>query len=547
MGTCNPTDENLLFGITADDEEMEDALVGTCNPTDIEVESGITADDEAMDDDFWTPPTMEQMPRSPQQYKCPPPTTLKPRHRRPLQPETDKQAVENLHQLAGDRWKTVNNQLYTFRDGLWTQDENAFFALLMHYSEILGKYGEEVPKMRNVMTLARTKNIVDDSWTQQLDQLALGLVPFANGIYDIATSTLRNYEPEDMITKRFAFNAPAGEDLSSEIEFVNSVLSDLLPEAKLRNEVMVRLSESMFNPSNTHKYFVQLYGEGNNGKTTLFRILQTAFPVWVQMPSVEHLVVKGTPRDPNSPQPWLVDVMGARILCFEEPSQNRPFDGALLKLLRGNGVVTGRQLHRNNVSYVPTYTLWIAANDLITIAPSDKAVLESLHPFKLPSYFSDGKAPLGTRFVKKKIQNLEAYFTGNSHKLALFAVLREYFAAYCNSGLPPLQSEFSKSVTDLYKDDHPGVRELLSRCFEEDKSSRRVREKDILRALTMEGCTETQKKMKLILQEQYQDHQFVRRYVHRGVYYWDGLSIKAEDDGWYTEQFTVVGNAVGTF
>ena len=50
---------------------------------------------------------------------------------------------------------------------------------------------------------------------------------------------------------------------------------------------------SLFNCTNTHKYFVQLYGEGNNGKTTLMRILQTAFPIWVKMPSVEHLVVHG--------------------------------------------------------------------------------------------------------------------------------------------------------------------------------------------------------------------------------------------------------------
>ena len=56
---------------------------------------------------------------------------------------------------------------------------------------------------------------------------------------------------------------------------------------------MVRLAESFFSPINTHKYFMQLYGEGNNGKTTLFRILQTAFPEWVKMPSVEHLVIKG--------------------------------------------------------------------------------------------------------------------------------------------------------------------------------------------------------------------------------------------------------------
>jgi hypothetical protein len=33
----------------------------------------------------------------------------------------------------------------------------------------------------------------------------------------------------------------------------------------------------------------------------------------------------------------------------------------LLKLLRGNGVVTARALYKGSVSYIPTYTIWVEA------------------------------------------------------------------------------------------------------------------------------------------------------------------------------------------
>ena len=155
--------------------------------------------------------------------------------------------------------------------------------------------------------------------------------------------------------------ATAASTVAEERAHLESILDDLFPEEQFKREVMTRLAESLFHCSNTHKYFVQLYGEGNNGKTTLLRILQTAFPQWVQMPSVEHLVARGV-RNADAPQPWLIDVMGARILGFEEPPRGAKFDGSLLKLLRGNGVVTGRALYKGNVSYVPSYTLWLATN-----------------------------------------------------------------------------------------------------------------------------------------------------------------------------------------
>lgn len=444
-------------------------------------------------------------------------------------PETDKQAVDTLYRIAGSAWKTVNGAIYVFRRGLWTQDEAAFFELMMQHANELGQYGESVPKMRYVMSLAKTKNIADDTWTQRLDRLAPGLVPFENGIYDVATSTLREIQPDDMITKKFDFNAPSeilDEDASYEVAQLRSVLADLLPDGGLREEVMVRLAESFFSPTNTHKYFVQLYGEGNNGKTTLFRILQTAFPQWVQMPNVEHLVEKRGTRDPNAPQPWLVDVMGARILGFEEPGEKRAFDGSLLKLLRGNGVVTGRLLHKNNVSYIPSYTLWIAANDLAEIKPSDQAVLDSLHSFKLPSYFSDGTAPLGTRFPRKKIPNLEERFTERKHKLALFSVLREYYALYVRNGLPPLRSEFT--MTRLYKEDHPGIREYLRSCFEVVENAR-LPAKRAYGALEAAGCTESQKKMRIVMEEHFKEHAFVKLYAPGNVRTWLGLVVRDHD------------------
>ena len=444
------------------------------------------------------------------------------------EPTTDTSALEVLHELAGDEWRSANETLYVFRDGVWTQNVcSAFYELLMRHSDVLGsKYGGMVHHMNNVRRLATTKNRVDDKWSLGLDRLAPGLVPFSDGIYNVATRELREIERSDMLTKKFDFAAPMrGEDVTNERAQLESVLEDLFPDKQLKLEVLTRVAESLFNCTNIHKYFVQLWGRGNNGKTTLMRILQTAFPLWVQMPSVENLVARGV-RNADAPQPWLIDVMGARILGFEEPPRGAKFDGSLLKLLRGNGVVTGRALYQGNVSYVPGFTIWLATNSPIEIDPTDEAVLSSIHSFAMPSCFVDdgATAPLGTTYVRKKIPNLEARFKLRAHKLALFAVLSEYYELYCCSGLPALDSRFSSSMRDIYREEHPRVHEVFERCVTEDKTSS-VSAKRLFSVMQANGYEDTQKAFKLFLKNKYEKHKFVHVKLPNNIQTWNGLRV----------------------
>ena len=114
-----------------------------------------------------------------------------------------------MHELAGTDWKTVNDSIYVYRDGLWTQDQPAFYALMMRHCDSLGPgYGESLRKMRDVMQLAKTMNVVDEKWTQRLNRLGPGLVPFSDGIYDIMTRKLWDFEHGDMLTCKFDFAAP---------------------------------------------------------------------------------------------------------------------------------------------------------------------------------------------------------------------------------------------------------------------------------------------------------------------------------------------------
>ena len=190
-------------------------------------------------------------------------------------PTTDLAAMELLFKVAGDDWTSQGKTLFVFNEGIWTDEEKAFQALVIRHKDVLGpKYGESCIGISNIQKLAKTVNCKDAHWTLGFDHLAQGLAPFSDGIYDVATRELREIERGDMLTTKFDFAAPArDEDFRNERAQVESMLDDLFPDEQLKREVMTRVAESLFNCTNTHKYFVQLYGEGNNGKTTLMRIL----------------------------------------------------------------------------------------------------------------------------------------------------------------------------------------------------------------------------------------------------------------------------------
>ena len=159
--------------------------------------------------------------------------------------------------------------------------------------------------------------------------------------------------------------------------------------------------------------------------------------------------------------------MGA-ILCFEEPGEKRPFDGALLKLLRGR--TPGRALYKGNVSYVPTYTAVIAANDLIEIEPMDEAVFQLVPLVPDAELLCRDRAqpPLGKRYVFQKIPNLEQRFKERKHKIALFFALCEYYKIYTRDACRRSLRDFSLA----HLRGPPSFDELFDRYFTLDRDSK---------------------------------------------------------------------------
>ena len=430
---------------------------------------------------------------------------------------------------------------YEVSVGLWSEKKEAFYALCMSLAPHLGKYGTMRARMETLYKLAGAYNQVGPEWTQRLNALAPGLVPFANGLFHIATEQLRAFRPEDLLTVKFGFDAPTAAELAhaantNALQVVRQCMVELFPEAALRSEVMKRLASSFFRGKPQEgKYFLQLYGEGNNGKTTLFQMLRTAFPAWVQMPEVEHLLMHGRRSDANAPQPWKMDVMGARLVLLEEPPADGAFDAKLLCKLRGGGVVTGRNLYAQNVSYLPTYRIVIGANSPIEMQPTDRAVLNSIHVYAMPSTFVDAGDPrLGPPaqgLFYAKVADLHARFAQRDYRLALFHVLREYYDEYEGDGLDSQQTPHD--LRSIYQEEHGRTdQEFFDACFVvvDQDGGERLTTGAIHDALKDQGYAKSKKALGAWLKSRFHEHASVRVVHHSGVLKWVCIE-PAPDDG----------------
>jgi hypothetical protein len=452
------------------------------------------------------------------------------------EPETDMDAMRLLHSVAGREWMSFGGKtLFVYGGGIWhTQAVNGlcpcFQALVSQHEARLGKkYGKSLHGIQTMQKLALGVNRCPKRVTETFDQLPAGVIPFSDGLYDVERRTLRAFRHEDLLTCKFDFPAPRpDDDVEAERAHVLSIFGDLLPDEQLKCEVLSRVAESLFSPVNTHKIFVQLYGKGNNGKTTLMRMLATALPEWVQMPNAEHLSEQSASRDPSAAKPWLMNVMGTRLLGFEEPPSNKRFDGNLLKLLRGNGVVTGRKLYGDDVSYVPTFTMWFCTNHPIQIAPADPAVLNSLTSFEMPAYFKGpgDTPPLGTKFVKEKVPGIESLFKQRRYKLALIEVMREYWVQYCRNGkqLPALQSKWSAPWSQLYQESNPTDDDLFNQCILVELGAR-TSQRLLFSAMQGQGYKDTDIAFSHFLRTKFMDHAFVFQKRAKLGMVWQGLRL----------------------
>ena len=214
------------------------------------------------------------------------------------------------------------------------------------------------------------------------------LLNFRNGTVDLRTSELRAHEPRDFITKVIHYDYLPDTPCPLWRAFLDRIMGggpdasegELERAQRLTNYLQRALGYSI-TASTREKAVFLLFGEGDNGKSTLLSTFRKIVEEYASFLLVETLMVRQGQESSNNLAD-LADLRGARFAQTSETEEGQRFSqGKLKRITQGMGEIKACRKYENPIEFPETHKLWIDTNSkpLITNA-DDEATFKRLHP-----------------------------------------------------------------------------------------------------------------------------------------------------------------------
>lgn len=151
-----------------------------------------------------------------------------------------------------------------------------------------------------------------------------------------------------------------------------------------------------------------ILGDGNNGKSTLFSMILSAFPIIAKQFSKSVITYTGNKEpDANKPNPFLCQIEpSCRIAILSELSQEDNINQNIAKCITGQEQVFGRKLNANGGGHDLNCMLTIQSSN-IPRCPSTYALMKRFSYLIVKSQFLDVPNPLISHQKKKDPRKAE--------------------------------------------------------------------------------------------------------------------------------------------
>jgi len=307
-----------------------------------------------------------------------------------------------------------------------------------------------------------------------------------------------------------------------------------------------RLAHDLLTIGNPHKSICFFIGDGDNGKTTLMKVLKIAAPpAWVVSTRANNFTGRA---GGNEQTDWLAKLDGARIVYTEEPRRgdSGSLDAEWLKELRGDSDVSCRKIYGGEREMQVSFSLYFMANHLPPTPQADEALKKSFVICDLPGKFVDDPAAYKNanlsapwkEYVQPIDRELKAKFAVPEIRSALMLLMCEEYRKHIlsdRSTFVPVPADFAK-----WKDEITVEKDLLAEAFydvfEADASAtRQIKTCEILAAVRNKNYALKDKLNEQalggFLKREFIDtkHPFVQKKKTNGIMVWVGLMLKQMD------------------
>jgi putative DNA primase/helicase len=187
-----------------------------------------------------------------------------------------------------------------------------------------------------------------------------------NGTLDLRTGQLRQHRQTDLITKL----CPVDFDPNAPCPVFERFLARILPGL---TDYLQRVFGYALTGVVTEKACFCLFGDGNNGKTSLLELFRYILGDYSAQVMIDSLMTRRS-GESNTSMADLADLRGARFVTTSETEEGQKLAEGKLKYLTGMSEIRTCRKYENPVSFSPTHKVFMDANYRPLVRGSDVAI-----------------------------------------------------------------------------------------------------------------------------------------------------------------------------
>jgi putative DNA primase/helicase len=212
------------------------------------------------------------------------------------------------------------------------------------------------------------------------------LLNFLNGTVDLRTGDMREHQHADWITKLVHHRYRPEAHCPRWHGFLDQIMGGgpdageaALSRAQGLTDYLQRALGYSLTGCTTEKVVFVLFGDGDNGKSTMLTTFRQLVKEYTQLLLIDTLMSR---QETNNSQADLADLKGARFVQTSEAEEGqRLSQGKLKRITQGMGEIKGVRKYENPVEFLETHKLWMDTNRKPDIRDADdKATFNRLHP-----------------------------------------------------------------------------------------------------------------------------------------------------------------------
>lgn len=271
------------------------------------------------------------------------------------------------------------------------------------------------------------------------------------GTVDLRTGIIRPHSPNDYCTKITTVspdtvNADMFAEFLQRVTVGDKELEQYLQEIAGMCAVGKVLSENL----------IIAYGEGGNGKSTLFNLLAKVLGDYSGGLSAETMTTK--PGKNKSPE--YAELRGKRLVIAAELEEGTRLDTATLKKLCSTDPITAERKFKDPFTFIPTHTIILYTNNLPRVGTNDKGTWDRIIVIPFMANF---------RGQQGEIKNYADHLYNHCAGAVLTWIIEGAKRFIENDYKLKLPSCVESAITQ-YKDDNDWLSDFLSECCEMDRS-----------------------------------------------------------------------------